>query len=399
MFKKMIYFSLIVFLIISSSSLILAQNTDLNQDSAEDVFSEALDDYNQKNYTSAAEKFNALLERNNLNEELEFSVLYYSTMTAIKRYQTTQAVNYLEQFNQAGFQDSNLNWKIGELFLNKDGQFDSANFETALDYLNEAEEMGLDKLAFKRDLAYAYLETQKLETAENIYNEIVNENATGSDYFNLARIKEKQEKLPKAIEYYESARDMGENRASLYLNLGNLYQKQDNYNSAVTTFKEGIENRNDFAALYIGLGESYLKLENYTEARKALTTAVEINENSYYGYYLLGNIEKERGSYSQAFKYYDESLKNNSDYVKAYLAEGQLYLEMEEYQNAISSFSTAVEKNTDYAASHYYLGRAYYKADMLEEAAEELRQTLHINDKFPEARDLLDKIEEELNIS
>jgi outer membrane protein assembly factor BamD (BamD/ComL family) len=58
MFKKMIYFSLIVFLIISSSSLILAQNTDLNQDSAEDVFSEALDDYNQKNYTSAAEKFN-----------------------------------------------------------------------------------------------------------------------------------------------------------------------------------------------------------------------------------------------------------------------------------------------------------------------------------------------------
>ena len=79
------------------------------------------------------------------------------------------------------------------------------------------------------------------------------------------------------------------------------------------------------------------------------------------------------------------------------MGEGQLYLEREEYQNAISSFSTAVEKNPDYAESHYYLGRAYYKADMLEEAAEELRQTLHINDKFPEARDLLDKIEAELN--
>ncbi|MGP3778685.1 tetratricopeptide repeat protein [Halanaerobium saccharolyticum] len=395
--KKIIAFLLVSLLIISTSSFILAQSTDEILEPAEDVFSSALEDYNQKNYNQAAEKLNNLLKRNDLTEELEFSALYYSTLTAVKRYQTNQAIKHLEAFNQAGFQDAELNWKIGELFLNKDGQFDSANFEKALVYLNKAEELGLDKLSFKRDLAYAYLENQDLKRSENIYNEIVKENAISSDYFNLARIKEKQEQLNQAVEYYETARDMDGQQSALYLNLGNLYQKLENYDSAVNVYKEGTDIRSEFAALYIGLGESYIRLENYSEAKKALEKAVEINENSYYGYHLLGDIEKENGNHNQAFNYYDQSLKNNPDYVKTYLAQGQLHLEREEYQNAIAKFSTAVEKNPDYAESHYYLGRAYYKADMLEAAAAEFRKTVHINDRFPEAEEMLKKIENELN--
>ncbi|MEC9490557.1 MAG: hypothetical protein UMU04_06380, partial [Halanaerobiales bacterium] len=124
MFKKTLFFSFALLLILSSSPLIMAQTTDTFEGPTKELFSAALNDYNQKNYSSAAEKFQSLLERNNLSEDLKFSVLYYSTMTAIKSYKTTQAINYLERFNQAGFQDSNLNWKIGELFLNEASQFD-----------------------------------------------------------------------------------------------------------------------------------------------------------------------------------------------------------------------------------------------------------------------------------
>lgn len=398
MFKKILFTTLILTILISMSFAAAAQEEVQKAKTPSEQFSEALNDYNQENYSLAAEKFNNLLEDENLDDDLKFSVLYYSTMTAVQRYQTAEAIKSLEEMNELGFQSANLNWKIGELFLNKNNQFDSADFEEALAYLKKAAELGLKERAFKRDLAYAYRENQELEKAENLYKEIIAENPSADDYLNLAKIKEIDNQLNEAVEYYESALELNGTQSSLYLNLANLYQKLENYNSAVSIFKQGIKNRDNFAPYYIGLGESYIKLNNYEEAKKALQKAVEINENSYYGYFLLANIAKEEKNYSEALNYYKESLKYNPDYVEAYLAEGRLYLEREEYYRAISRFSLAVEKNPDYADSHYYLAIAYYNADMLEAARAELRKTLHINDNYPNARDILDEIEKELNI-
>lgn len=394
--KKFLYFLLIISSILSISPFVLAQNSTSSNVPAEEIFSKALNNYNQKNYTLAAGKFDSLLKRINISEELEFGTLYYSTMTAVKRYKTNQAVKYLKKFNQAGFQNGNLSWKIGQLFLNKDGQFDSANFNKALIYLKKAENLGLDEPLFKRDLAYAYLENKNEKEAEEIYQNLIKKKPTSADYLNLARIKEKQGQLNKAVEYYEEGRNINGTQSALYLNLANLYQKLNDYDSAISIYAEGIEIQKEFAPLYIGLGESYLNLKKYSEAKKALEKAVEINRISYYGYYLLGNIEKERKNYNEALNYYQKSLENNSDYVKVYLAEGNLYLERGEYYQAIARFSLAVEKNPDYAASHYHLGQAYYQADMKEAAAAEFRKTLHINDQYPKARNLLDQIEADL---
>lgn len=401
MFKKIVYLMIIISLLFSVSNFALAQevNTVEKEKTAAEIFSEALNDYNSKNYALAEEKFNSLLKNKELDEGLEFSVLYYSTMTAVNRYQTAKAINYLKKMSDLGFQSGKLNWQIAELFLNKNNQFDSADFKEALKYLQKAEELGLNKVDFKRDLAYAYVENQELEKAENLYLEIIKTDAAAADYLNLAKIKEKQGKLNQAVENYESALKLNGSQASLYLNLGNLYQRLNNYNAAVSIFNQGIKIRKDFAPYYIGLGESYIALENYEQAKTALEKAVEINRNSYYGYYLLANVEKEKGNLNQALNYYSQALKHNPDYVEAYLAEGRIHLEREEYYRAISRFSLAVEKNPDYAESRYYLARAYYQADMLEAARAELRKALHINDNYQQARELLNRIEKELDIN
>lgn len=401
MLKKTVYLMLIIFLLFSVSNFALAQeeNAVEKEQTAAEIFTEALNDYNSGNYALAEEKFSSLLEKGDLDEGLEFSVLYYSTMTAVNRYQTTKAIDHLKRMNDLGFQSRNLNWQVAELFLNKNNQFDSANFEEALKYLQKAEELGLDEIKFKRDLAYAYLENQELEKAEDLYLEIIKTDAAGADYLNLAKIKEKQKELNKAVEYYESALELNSSQSSLYLNLGNLYQELNNYNSAVSIFNQGIKIKKDFVPYYIGLGESYIELENYAEAQTALERAVEINENSYYGYYLLANVEKEKGNLNEALNYYSQSLKYNPDYVEAYLAEGIIHLEREESYRAISRFSLAVEKNPDYAESRYYLARAYYQSDMLEAARAELRRALHINDNYQAARELLDRVENELDIN
>ncbi|MFN2340238.1 MAG: tetratricopeptide repeat protein [Halanaerobium sp.] len=397
MFKKTIFVMIIISLLFTVSSFALAQEGNAAPEkTAADIFTEALNDYNSENYALAEEKFNGLLESEELEEGLEFSVLYYSTMTAINRNQTTKAINYLERMNELGFQSGNLNWKVAELFLNKNNQFDSADFKEALKYLQIAEELGLSSDVFKRDLAYAYLENQELEKAEELYLEIIEKDA--ADYLNLAKIKEKQDDLNQAVEYYESALELNGSQSSLYLNLGNLYQELNNYNSAVAVFNQGIKHKKDFAPYYIGLGESHIALENYDEAQTALERAIEINSNSYSGYYLLAKVAKEKGNLNEALNFYSQSLKYNPDYVEAYLAEGRIHLEREEYYRAISRFSLAVEKNPDYPESRYYLASAYYQADMLEAARAELRKALHINDNYQQARELLDRIEAELDI-
>lgn len=375
-----------------------AESTQNQEISNAELFSEALNDFHSGNYALAEETIKTLLAKEDLDGDLKLNVLYYSVITAVERAKTAEAVNNLEKLEELSFKSGRLYWKIGELYLNKERQFDSADFQEALAYLKRAEEMGLNKDDFKRDLAYAYLENQEIQNAKNLYEELINNNPEAEDHLYFAQIKEKEGELNEAVKHYENALDLNASQSSLYLNLGNLYQQLGKDNSAISIFKQGIKVKENFVPYYIGLAESYIEKENFSEAKNILNKAVEINSNNYYAYFLLGNLAVRDEKTNDALNYYSEAIKNNPNYVQAYLAEGKIHLQREEYYRAISRFSLAVEKNPDYAESHYYLGRAYYQAEMLEAARSELRKTLHINNEFKDAREFLDKIEAELNI-
>lgn len=383
---------LLIPLTLTAVPVLAVENNDQNPSN---LFSEAVNYYFEQDYSRAAELFAQLLEFDNLDDQLRTDALYYSALTAVNNYDTATALSNLRELEQMNYQSGRLYWNIGELFLNKDGQFDSADLDRALEYFDKASELGFNQTAFKRDYAYAYRESGELDKAESIYLEIINNNPNPSaqDYINTARIMEKQGKLVKAVEYYETALRKDISGGAVYLNLANLYYDLGQYNSAIDIYKQGIKMRPNFTPYHIGLAESYIALENYSQAEDSLLKAVELNPKGYYSYYLLGLVNKERGEYTQAFKYLDESLKNNPDYVKAYLAEGQIHLANEDYYKAISSFLMAVEKNEEYAESRYYLGLAYYRAEMYEAARAQLRKALHIADTYSEARELLDIIE------
>jgi tetratricopeptide (TPR) repeat protein len=391
--RKSLLIFLLIFLVtltFTPESALAADNNDLNPG---ELFSEAVNYYFQRDYNSAAEAFAELLEINDLDDQLRTDALYYSALTAVKNYDTSTALSNLRELEERNYQSGRLYWEIGQLFLNKDGQFDSADLNRALEYLEKASELGLTQTAFKRDYAYAYRELGELDQAEKIYQEILNNNPGPQDYINIAGIMEKKGELNKAVEYYETALKSDINSGTVYFNLAKLYQKLGQYNSAVDVYKQGIKIQPDFTPFHIGLAESYLALENYSQAENSLQKAVELNPKGYYSYYLLGIVNKERGNYSQAFNYLGESLKNNPNYVKAYLAEGQIHLDNGDYYKAISRFTLAVEKNELYSKSRYYLGLAYYRAEMYEAARAELRKALHIDDTYTEARELLDIIE------
>ncbi len=364
-----------------------------NVQNPSDLFSEAVNYYFEADYSSAAELFAQLLEFDNLDAQLRTDALYYSALTAVNNYDTGTALNNLSELEEMNYQSGRLYWKIGKLFLNQDGYFDSADLNRALKYFAKTSELGFNQTAFKRDYAYVYRELGKLDKAESIYLEIIDSNPIPEDYINIADIMQQKGNLNKAVEYYETALRQDIAGGAIYLNLANLYYDLEQYNSAVDIYKQGIKMQPNFTAYHIGLAESYLALKNYSLAENSLLKAVELNPKGYYSYYLLGLVNKERKEYNRAFNYLSEALQNNPNYVKAYLTEGQIHLEKEDYYNAISSFLMAVEKNEEYAESRYYLGLAYYRAEMYEAARAQLRKALHIADTYSEARELLDIIE------
>ncbi|RQD75711.1 MAG: tetratricopeptide repeat protein [Halanaerobium sp. MSAO_Bac5] len=388
--KRNILIFIFLISLIFSLNLTLQADSDL---SSEELFSQALKNYNQGNFAQADKEFSQLLSDYDLDAGVEFSSLYYLIMTAVKENRTLAAINSLEKFEELGYQSAALNWQIGQLFLNKAGQFDSADFGRAIDFLEKAQAMGLKSPAFKRDLAYAYRENKQSEKAIELYEEIIKISPTAEDYLNLAKLYENNNNLDEAIKHYETALNREQVPPSIYLNLAKLYQSLGDYSSAVKIYELGIETNPNFTPYYIGIAENHLALNNYAKAEKELNNVLTINKNSYHAYYLLGLIAQERKEYQKALDYYADSLTYNPDYVRAYLAEGKVYLEQEEFAQAITSFAMAVEKNPDFFESRYYLGLAYYNADQMEAAREELRKALHINDRFQKARDLLDKIE------
>ena len=233
--KKIVSALFIIFLVISfsfSSSLIMTVEAEDNAA----LFSEALNSYYNQDYQKAVEGFENLLTVQNLNEEMMIDSHYYAAMASVELYNTQAALEHLHALEEVGYQNGRLYWNIGELYLNKDRQFDSADFETALRYLNTASDLGINSLSFKRDIAYAYRETGQIDKAEAIYSDILAENPTAEDYLNIARIKEEKGELNKAVEFYESALEKDAAVPSIYLNLAQLYYKLEYYNSAAEIY-------------------------------------------------------------------------------------------------------------------------------------------------------------------
>ncbi len=384
--NKKIYICLIILVFLFSFST-GAQNVNY------DNFSEGVNLYYQGRYSEAETLFSEILDDLSIDHELKHDTLYYYTLTALNSNQTQLALEQINALKDHGYENGRLYWKLGTLFLNKDRQFDSASFDSALEYLQKAAQLGVNSIPFKRDLAAAYTGLNEKAKAKKLYEEIVSNGPTADDYLNLALLNKELGNLETAVKYYESALDIDSTRQTIYLNLGNLYQELNNYNSAVSIYKQGIKLQENFTPFYVGLGESYIALENYNEAENALKKVIEINQHSYYSYFLLGIINRKFENYDTALNYYDQAIKYNDNYVNAYLEQGKIYLDREEYYKAISKFSIAVEKNTSHAESHYYLAIAYYGADMKEAAVAELKRTLHLNNEYPNARKLLTELE------
>ncbi|MDI3547653.1 MAG: hypothetical protein PWR10_1305 [Halanaerobiales bacterium] len=384
-FKLVTVFGLALFLLLAQFAIVSAE--DGNQ-----LFLQGLKEYYLGAYSKAIISFDKVLDWNNDHVD----ALYYQTLSYIELNNVTKARENISQLEALGYQFGLIHWKLGTIYLNKEGQFDSPFYNEAKKELEKAHELGINSPQFHSDLAMAYQGLGDLKKAAREYGKALSKGGEIGDYINLAALYKETGQLDKAINTYKQALNLNPDNTSIYLNLGNIYLQKGNYDSAIEVLKEGVALDPSFVAIRSKLATAYYEKGNFEKAKEQFNKVIKQNNNIYEAYYYLGEIYYNvENNVQKAIYYYNEATKKNPDYVKAYIALGNIYINQDNTYKAIAQYTTAIEKNQNYPDGHYHLAVAYHKLGMKEAAVAELRKTLHLNPDYQAARDLLSELTKE----
>jgi len=359
------------------------------------ILMSGMEHYFQGDYEQALSKLDIDIEDENIKNELKVNILYYRTLSQIKLYKIIEAKNVMEKLSDIGYEFGYLYRKLGEVYLNKEGQFDYPFYNEARKNLIKAEKLGINSVALHSDLAVSYQGLGETEKAIKEYEYILGKGKNDVNFLNLAELYKEKGYNQEAIKYYKEVLTDDSKNISVYVNLGDLYLKNNEYNNAIDILEEGVKLDNSFAAMYYKLAHAYYLNGDYEQAKAKFEQVISKNENYYQAYYYLGEIYKNKENWQHALYNYEQAVKYNPDFADAYIAMGNIYLKQENYYKAISSFSSAIEKNENYPEGHYRLGITYYRLNMKEAAIKELRTTLHLSSEYKQAEELLNKLTEE----
>ena len=383
----------LILITILSLLLLITMSYGIQADST-DIFLNGINQYYQKNFEKAIKTFDQYLE-NKSRHFLKVKTLYYQTLSFIELNQVIKTKNNIKKLKQLGYEFGYLYWKLGEIYLNQENQFDSPFYSEALKQFKQAHDLGINSYLFQKDLAICYQGLGKNKKAATAYKQALKNNNTVEDYINLANLYKKIDNNTEAIKYYEKTLSLDSNQESVYLNLGNIYFNTEKYNKSINVYKKGLKINPSLVTMRFKLAKAYYYIQDFSRAKKEFEQVVTANNNYYRAYYFLGQIMYNQKQYKNAINMYEKCIEVNQKYAKAYLGLGNIYLKQKNFYKAVANFSSAIDKNKNNPDGHYYLALAYNKLNMKDAAVAELKTTLHLDSDFKPARKLLNQLMED----
>ena len=131
-------------------------------------------------------------------------------------------------------------------------------------------------------LANQNFKDNKLQTAINLYNEILKDNPFNRDaHNNLGVALQALGEHKKAITSYEKAIEIDPNFANAYSNLGNALNLLSEFKNAITCYEKAIEINPSFTSAYNDLGQIFKKLKNNEKAKDCFEKSLQLKLNEH----------------------------------------------------------------------------------------------------------------------
>lgn len=378
---KRLIFIFILFLVITMP--VQAQNFEVV---------EGINSFYNGEYTLAEETFFQILAEDISSTE-KYTVYSYLIKSKLKIRELPAAKELISELDELGYHNAELYWLLAEQYLNLDGYYDSAQFESAKEYIEKARDYGFYGFDQQKGDAQAELGLNNYQAVKDILEPIRNELSEPSTFSALARAYKELDQASKAIDLYERLIVLEPDNSGSHLELGSLYINQENYSDAIEVLEQGLIRSPEATSLKFELGRAYRFADNYEQAVENFNQVINSNQHNYEAHYQLGLIFYEQNKIQEAIESLESAIRYNNEYVTAYLKLGEVYLEEDNHYKAVSYFSNAVEINPDYALSYYYLGRAYFELELYQSAQSELVKALRRQPDLERASELLDEID------
>lgn len=384
---KRLFLITLIFVLVFSVSPFRADSAEIPD------YRAAIAEYYMGNYQQASEMLAGYGE-NDIKEHQDFLAVQYLIKAEIKLYNVRRSRELIDFLQEEGYTVGELYWKLGTLYLNKDGHFAMAMYKEARDMFEKARDQGFYGLPQKRDLSRAYMGINDYTRAVEIREEVITADPRAEDYAFLGRGYKQLAELDKAVQFYEELIELDPDRDGVYLDLGDIYRSQNRLERAVETYQRGLDKNPEQIGLRKALAETRFEREEYKDAEFLFSKIAESHPHLYEVHHYLGRIYEKQENWNLAFSSYREAVRYNKEYVTGYISLGSLHFDRGNYEQAADNFQQAIAQNPDHYEGYYHLARAYFALERYESALEEVQKAVSRNTEFEPALELRSMLNE-----
>lgn len=164
--------------------------------------------------------------------------------------------------------------------------------------------------------------------------------------------------MAKAIDFETINNQLKENpnNPSLYIKRARLYQRYNDIPMAIEDIDRALKIDSLVPEFYLLKAELYKKEEGFAEAKRTLDKCLLVDNKNVQARVELGWLAFLIQNYKQALDYADAALKINVYAAEAYYLKGMIFQEQKDTAKAISSYITATEQEKGYYEAYIQLG-------------------------------------------
>ena len=205
----------------------------------------------------------------------------------------------------------------------------------------------------------------------------------GSSYNDLGVMRAKDSRFPEAAEFFKQAGAWKPDLPGLDRNWGFASFRAGLYSDAVPPLERQLSVHPDDSFIRQLLGLSYSVLEDYTRVVEVLHPFLEHPPDDPGLLFVWGNALVRTHQSGAAAGIFRRLLEQNADNASVHLLLGQAHAQQEDYANALTELKTSLHLDPRLPEAHYYTGLVYLHQSEFESAAQEFRAELQLQPAHP----------------